>query len=93
MPSENTARRGRKAKPLVRSMTDGFAVSAQAQFILVCVRLVASKEVLKGNAPLTSGKQGVALQAANFALRDVTNLNRDDLVFRLASWADEGDRF
>jgi hypothetical protein len=51
------------------------------------------KEVLKGNAPLGSGEQGVALQAANFALLKVTNLNRDDLIFRLASWAGERDRF
>ena len=47
----------------------------------------------KGNALLASGKQGVALQAANFALLNVTNVNRDDLIFGLASWAGEGDRF
>jgi hypothetical protein len=51
------------------------------------------KEILKGNAPLASGELSVTLQAANFALLNVTKLNRDDLIFRLARWAAEGDRF
>jgi hypothetical protein len=50
------------------------------------------KEVLKGNASLASGEQGVAFQAVSSALLNVTNLNRDDLIFRLAGWAVEGDR-
>jgi hypothetical protein len=51
------------------------------------------EEVFKGNAPLGSGEQGIALQAANFALLSVKRFNRDDLIFRRASWAGEGDRF
>jgi hypothetical protein len=51
------------------------------------------KEVLKGSAFFASGELSVTLQAANFALLNVTKLNRDDLIFRLARWAAEGDRF
>jgi len=51
------------------------------------------KEVLKGSASFASGELSVTLQAANFALLNITNPNRDDLIFRLASWAGEGDRF
>ncbi len=42
--------------------------------------------------PLASGEQGIAVQAGNSALLNVTNLNRDNLIFRLAGWAGEGDR-
>jgi hypothetical protein len=50
------------------------------------------KKVFKGNTPLASGKQSVTLQAANFAVHDVTSLDCDDLIFCLATWAAEGDR-
>jgi hypothetical protein len=48
-------------------------------------------EVLKGNVPLASGEQGVAIQAGGSALLNVTKLNRDDLIFRPAGWTGEGD--
>ena len=51
------------------------------------------KEILKGNVPLASGKQGVALQAGDFALLDITKLDRDDLIFCLANRACEENRF
>jgi hypothetical protein len=51
------------------------------------------KKVLKGNALLPSGKQGITHQATNFALLYVANVNRDDLIFRIARGAAEWDRF
>jgi hypothetical protein len=48
------------------------------------------EEVFKGNASLACGKQSVTLQAANFAVHDVTSFDRDDLIFCLATWAAEG---
>jgi hypothetical protein len=51
------------------------------------------KEVLKGNVPFARGEQCVAVQARNSALLNVANLDRDDLIFRLAGWAGERDRF
>jgi hypothetical protein len=50
------------------------------------------KDVLERNAPFGSGKQGIALQAGNVASLNVKRFNGDDLIFRLASWAGEGDR-
>ena len=51
------------------------------------------EEVFKGNVPLACGKQSVTLQAANFALLWVANVNRDDLIFRLTRGTAERDRF
>ena len=51
------------------------------------------KEVLKGSASFASGELSVTLQAANFALLNITNPNRDDLIFRLARGAAERDGF
>ena len=49
------------------------------------------KKVFKGNATLACGKQSVTLQAMNFALHDITSFDFDDLIFRLARRAAEGD--
>jgi hypothetical protein len=51
------------------------------------------KEVFKDNAPLASGEHGVTPQAARFALLFVASIDCDDLIFRPARRADEGDRF
>jgi hypothetical protein len=40
-----------------------------------CVRLVAPQ----GSRPLACGKQSITLQAANFAVHDVTSFDRDQL--------------
>jgi len=51
------------------------------------------EEVLKGNAPIAGGEQGVAPQAMDFALLYIANVNRDDPVFRLARGAAERNGF
>jgi hypothetical protein len=50
-------------------------------------------EVFKDNFPLASRKREAALQAGHFALRYAVKLERDDLIFRPARRAAEGDRF
>jgi len=51
------------------------------------------KDVFEENAALARGKQSVTPQAANFAtLRFAWSLDRDDLIFGLATWTGEGGR-
>ena len=49
------------------------------------------KEVFKANVPLACGKREAAPQAGNFAVSHVASIDCDDLIFRLAGWAAEGD--
>ena len=47
----------------------------------------------KAICPSPAGKQGVAFQAGDFALLDIAKLDGDDLIFCLADWACERNRF